>query len=198
MKKVCTVCRVERDFSEFGTNNRMKDEKHYVCKECISKRSHDYYKNRTPKQNANKIYSGIKKRCENEKYHELRPKYKNVKNLLDKDEFIRWYVENYFDGCEVDRVKDDGHYEMSNIQLLSKEEHNRKRKIERDGYVKEGFKKCNRCKVKKPNTKKFFSPHKRNISEFNPLGLRGICKECLNIQRREYYKKKKETTCSNM
>ena len=198
MKKVCTVCRVEKDFSEFGVNRRMKDEKHYACKECRREYGHNYYKNRTPTIQAKNIFAGINNRCNNEKYQERRPKYKEVKNLLNRDEFIKWYVANHFEGCEVDRIEDDGHYEMSNIQLLSKEEHNRKRKIERDGYVKEGFKKCNRCKVVKPDTKKFFSTHKKNISQFNPLGLRGICKECLNIQRREYYKKIKEKQCLNM
>ena len=86
---------------------------------------------------------------------------------------------------------------MSNIQLLTKEEHNHKRKLERDGIIKDGFKKCNRCGEQKPETKEFFSTHKRLYSKFNTFGLRGICKECLSTQRKEDYKNKKDNRCSN-
>ena len=137
------------------------------------------------------IFYGINKRCNNKKYHEHRPKYKLISNKLDKDEFIEWYMKNHFDGCEVDRINDNGDYEMSNIQLLTKEEHNHKRKLERDGIIKDGFKKCNRCGELKPETKEYFSTHKKQISSFNPNGFRGICKECLNNQRRQLYKDKK-------
>ena len=106
-----------------------------------------------------------------------------------------WYEKNYFLGCEVDRIDDNKNYEMSNIQLLTKEEHNHKRKLERDGTAREGFKKCNRCGELKPETREYFSTHKKQISAYNPLGLRGICKECLNKQRKKLYKEK---TCLNM
>ena len=197
MKKVCTVCKLEKDILDFGINNRMKDGLNYQCKKCKVEYSKAYYKNRTPKQQANKIFSGIKKRCTNEKYQKTRPKYREVENRLNKDEFIVWYVGNYFEGCEVDRVDDSGHYEMSNIQLLSKEEHNKKRKVERDGFIEDGFKKCNKCNEIKPETKEFFSIHKSDASEFNPLGLRGICKECANVDRRKLYQKQKDKKCLN-
>lgn len=191
MKKVCTVCKLEKNILSFGKNKRMEDGINYVCKECHNKSSKKSYKNQTPLAHAKKVFSGIEKRCTNKKYQEHRPKYHNVENLLNKELFIEWYVTNYFSGCEVDRIDDNGNYEMSNIQLLSKEEHNRKRKIERDGNIQDGLKKCNRCNEIKPETIEFYSVHKRNVSQFNPLGLRGICKECLNKQRAEYYKKTK-------
>lgn len=192
MKKVCTLCRVEKDLSSFVKREQSKDGLTARCKECRNKIQKDFYKNRNITTRAKKAFTALNNRCANEVLHEDRPKYKTVTNLLDKNEFIDWYVENYFDGCQVDRINDSGHYEMSNVQLLSKEEHNHKRKLERDGYVKDGFKKCNFCIEIKPKTREFFGVHKRNASSFNPLGLRGICKECENIKRRERYKNTKE------
>lgn len=191
MKKRCTVCKLEKSISEFGINNRMKDGIGYVCKKCKSEYQKNHYKNRTPVMQAKKVFSGIEKRCTNAIYHEHRPKYKTVKNLLNRNEFILWYTANHFEGCEVDRIDDNGHYDMSNIQLLSREEHNHKRKLERDGDIEDGFKKCNRCAETKPETIEFFNIHTSDASEFNPLGLRGICKACGNKQRREYYQQQK-------
>ena len=192
MKKICKFCGVEKEVCEFTQHKTSADGLNSLCKVCFNKRARDKYKNRSVKQQASKVFSYINKRCNNENLHKERPKYELISNLLNKQEFIEWYEKNYFKGCEVDRIKDNDDYKMSNIQLLSKEEHNHKRKLERDGFVEDGFKKCNKCKEIKPATKEFFSVHKRQISSFNKQGLIGICKECVKETRRKHNKKGKE------
>lgn len=190
--KVCSMCKLEVSIIDFGKRTKAKDGLSSYCKKCSREISKKQYANRDTRQKALTIFGYIKKRCNNENYQKDRPKYKNIENKLDKNKFVKWYVSNYFEGCEVDRVDDSKDYSMDNIQLLSKEEHNHKRKLERDGCVKVGYKKCNRCGEIKPETKEYFSTHKKQISQYNPQGLRGICKECLNKQRKELYKKRKE------
>jgi hypothetical protein len=189
--KVCSMCKVEKSIVEFGKKTSSKDGLNYYCKKCNNKTSKEYYEKRDVRQKALTIFQYINKRCNNTRYQEDRPKYKSVENKLNKEEFAEWYTDNYFDGCEVDRIDDNKDYSMDNIQLLSKKEHNHKRKLERDGFVKDGLKKCNRCGEIKSETKEYFSTHKKQISQYNPQGFRGICKECLNKQRKELYQKSK-------
>lgn len=45
--------------------------------------------------------------------------YKGVEVLCSKDEFINWYMPQDFSGASVDRISDTGHYELSNMQVIS-------------------------------------------------------------------------------
>ena len=183
--RLCKMCKSEKSLIEFGTRLSSKDGLNYNCKTCCNETSRKRYKNRDIRQQALTIYRYMNKRCNNKEFHKDRPKYVNIENKINKEEFIFWYSNNYFEGCEVDRIKDDKDYSIENIQLLSKEEHNHKRKLERDGYLDNGFRRCNKCKAIKIESKENFGTHIGLISQFNIKGFRGICKECSNRKQRK-------------
>lgn len=189
--KICAKCKIKKNKSLFYAKQKSKDSLDIYCKDCRKAMMMQYRNTREVDKIALDVFKAIDRRCKSERYHQDRPKYKNIENKLNKLDFIAWYVKNYFKGCEVDRIDDLKDYSMDNIQLLSKEEHNHKRKIERDGYIKDGLKKCNRCNALKPSIIEFWSTHKKQISIYNPLGFRGICRECLNKQRKILYQNKK-------
>ena len=44
--------------------------------------------------------------------------YKNKEFALDKEEFVKWFMENDFKGASVDRIDNTKGYTMDNLQLL--------------------------------------------------------------------------------
>lgn len=42
MFKICTICKNEKPFAEFGKNSRIKDGYHYTCKECKKVQTKNY------------------------------------------------------------------------------------------------------------------------------------------------------------
>jgi hypothetical protein len=71
-------------------------------------------------------------------------KSKGIKVLISKDDFISWFMANDFEGCSVDRIDGDGHYEAGNIQLIPMAENNGKDRVK---PVISGRKECSRCFV---------------------------------------------------
>lgn len=68
--------------------------------------------------------------------------YNGVKMLIKKEDFIKWFMKNDFDGASVDRINKDGDYTLDNIQLIPLEENIRKDKVK----AKEGYCECYVCK----------------------------------------------------
>lgn len=65
-------------------------------------------------------YLQIRSRCE------THPAYFWVQVRITEEDFVRWFRGRDFTGCEVDRIDNSGHYELGNIQLLTKEQHAKK------------------------------------------------------------------------
>lgn len=82
------------------------------------------------------IYCGIKKRC----YNKNAPNFKNYGgrgiNICDewRNDFLsfyNWSMQNgYADDLTIDRINNDGNYEPSNCQWITKSENTRKRNID--------------------------------------------------------------------
>jgi len=97
--------------------------------------------------------------------------YEGVEVRVDRDEFLEWFMENNFEGCSVDRIDPNGHYDLSNMQLIPTSENiGKDKRLETDG-----FNRCWRCLEWKP------------IEDFvkcskNKNGYDTICKPCENIR----------------
>ena len=175
--KTCRICKEVKPLTEYHTEPKNSDGHRNECKECRRANQRERRKNRDIYTKASNIFSGITQRCTNEKRLNERPTYKNISNLLDKNEFIEWYVKNYFDGCEVDRIDNDKNYSMDNIQLLSRVEHNKKKATTRI-FLEQNKCVCNKCKKEYTYDGNNFLKRERLKSKYNPLGIVESCNEC--------------------
>ena len=93
--------------------------------------------------------------------------YQEVKVLIDKDEFVKWFMEHDFEGASVDRIDNTKDYTLDNIQLIPLAENIRKDKVK----AKDGMCECFVCKQVKPL--ELFAKDKRRKN-----GHSTICKAC--------------------
>ena len=179
--KWCSGCRQFLLLKKFHTTgNRTWDNLYYLCIGCV----HNKRVNNS-RRNALSAWNGIRRRIAE------RPQYihKKIQMRILKDAFVDWYVKNWFPRCRVDRIDNDGHYELSNIQLLTQQEHNAKARQDRLsllGVVEpKGRRYCYTCGLMK--FAKEFYRRKRHASKNNPLGLAEACKQCERKGRMKYY-----------
>lgn len=97
--------------------------------------------------------------------------YAGVKVLIDEYDFIRWFRKHDFEGCSVDRIDNEKHYEVGNLKLIPMPINAGKDKL----IACEGVTRCYSCKKVKPLEE--FVKDKR-IS----TGRTTICKPC-EVQR---------------
>lgn len=138
------------------------------------------YKTLHSRRRANNKYNAILSRVRG--YGNKKNKcYENVKIKVSREEFINWYMPLDFEGASVDRIDKNGHYEISNMQVIPLIENIRKDKIkERNGLCE-----CYRCHEVKPISE--FAKDKRRIN-----GHSTICIECDRKRKREKYLKPKK------
>ena len=176
--KWCVGCKSYVEVDKFHTTNgRTYDNLYYICRDCYNKK-----RDASPRYNALRAWRHLNDRASNDERY-IR---KGIKVLVEKDDFVSWYCSHWFNGCKVDRINNDGHYELSNLQLISQLEHNEKVRSDRLkslGVVEtEGFRYCYGCNELKTIDDYFRS--KRRVSRINPLGLKERCKKCQAQQRR--------------
>ena len=108
-------------------------------------------------------------------------RYKGVELRVSRSDFIDWYMPLDFEGASVDRIDKNGHYELSNMQVIPLDENIRKDKVkEKDNYCE-----CYVCKQTKPIESFCIDKRRKN-------GHSTICKECERIRSKEkYYRLKK-------
>jgi len=180
-KKWCWKCKEFHPVNEFSKCFRQWDGLNHYCKDCSRKRSRD------PEWCARNVYNNILNRIETRNsYIE-----KGVQCNFSFEEFKDWYIPRHFPGCILDRIDNNGHYEIGNIQLLTRSEHNyklRKDNLKSLGVIEtEGKRYCRSCKAIKCESG--FYRKKSKVNKYNPLGLDMICKECAKKYRRERHKK---------
>lgn len=128
------------------------------------------YKQVGGRKRAQQRYGMIKHRIENP--IGKNSCYVDVKLLIDQETFVKWFQENDFEGCTVDRIDNNKHYEMGNLQTLTKADNIRKDKV----IAKEGKCRCYNCGQIKSLDK--FVVDKRRLN-----GHGTSCKPCDNKRR---------------
>lgn len=106
-------------------------------------------------------------------------KYKGVELRVSKDDFIKWFMENDFEGASVDRKDSKGHYELENMRLIPLESNIAKEKL----ISKNGFCTCYRCKQTKP-LDEFVKDNRRLTT-----GRSTICLSCEVERNKNRYRK---------
>lgn len=179
-KKWCWKCKEFHPVNEFSKCFRQWDGLNHYCKNCSKKRAED------PEWCARNVYRNIQKRIKTKNYAR-----KNIQCKMTFVEFKEWYIPRYFKGCLLDRKDNNGHYELGNLQLLTRKEHNHKLRNDnlKDAGIIEpkGYRFCTKCKQLKQE--KNFYAKKSKVNKYNPLGLIESCKDCCKQERKERYKK---------
>ena len=184
--KRCSTCEKWLALTKFHkTGSNTWDGLFYQCGECTKQK-----RKTNLNLKAGRAWLSMNKRVKNEKVY-LR---KGIKINLSRKDFVKWYIDNSFDRCVVDRKDNEGDYEITNLQMITFSEHNikhRQDRLQKLG-VKEhaGMRYCYRCNKEKSID--LFYRRKRQSSKGNPLGLDEVCKPCRRLERMSYYKNKKK------
>lgn len=107
--------------------------------------------------------------------------YNGVELRVSRKDFIEWYMPLDFEGASVDRIDKNGHYELSNMQVILLDENIRKDKIK----AKDNYCECYICKQMKPIEAFCIDKRRKN-------GHSTICKECERIRGKEKYHRLKK------
>ena len=119
--KLCINCKQEKLLSDFGKDNSHKDKLSNYCVLCsrlLSKINRDKYPWKV-------VYKAIKQRCENKNRKDYKSYgAKGIKALLTVTEIkFLWFRDNAFEMKQpsIDRLNDNGNYELSNCQIIEQE-----------------------------------------------------------------------------
>jgi len=103
-------------------------------------------------------------------------KYPPELEVMEQEQFVRWFQVNDFKNCSVHRLDNNQGYILSNLVLMDKIEHCRLHKYQyRQGIT--GTRSCTKCGVTKASA--LFSKDSRRWN-----GRASICKECDNRRGR--------------
>lgn len=142
MKKKCNKCLEDLGFDDFYNDKRANDGKKTRCKKCVKEDIRRYLSselgkstrkqkskrlNATPKGKAATAWRGIIRRTTN---INLYPSYVGVRVKISRDDFMKWAIPAISKFVElnpsvrpsVDRIDSDGHYELSNLRIISQPE----------------------------------------------------------------------------
>ena len=172
--KWCSKCRRWLELNAFhttGTKSRTWDGLFYACIECENK-----LRRNNPRRQAMGVWNDMVRRVsENPRYIA-----KGIKIRMKKEAFLAWYIPRHFRGCLVDRIDNNGHYQLDNLQLLSRTEHNHKARqdhLDAIGIIEPPDKRyCYGCKSFKEYSE--FSYHFIN----GEMRYREQCKQCYAAQ----------------
>lgn len=114
--------------------------------------------------------------------------YSGIELKVSKEDFIEWFMALDFEGCSVDRIDKHGHYELSNMQVISLSDNIAKDKL----IAKDGVCTCYSCKETKPIDQ--FAADKRR----KHTGKSTICRECDNSREKTETKEAKERRLASM
>ena len=134
-------------------------------------------RHKRPKTKAGAMWSNIIQRVENK--NGRAPAYANIKLKLTKDQFLGWVIPelekwcktNKIEDVSLDRINTTKHYELGNLQLVTKGENSLKRAFCKNIHSPEGKAWCGKCK----NYLSVDNFHKCK-TRFN--GLNARCKRC--------------------
>jgi hypothetical protein len=181
--KWCPRCQDYRPLTEFhSTNGRTWDGLFWLCKDHANEK-----RKKSRSYNAAHVWKNMQLRVMQD------PRYtvKGIQVRMTQAAFTSWYKDNWFEGCLVDRIDNDGHYEIGNLQLLNRVKHNQKAredKLKRLGIIEpDGQRFCYQCGELKKHDE--FYRRKDKVSGKNPLGLIETCKSCRCKEGKQRYLK---------
>lgn len=126
MNKYCTICRLEKVLTEFPPDKRNKDKRAARCRSCKA-----FLELRRYKQNPwLKTLSLIKDRCNNSRNHAYK-RYggRGINCLITAEELKElWFRDKAFEMKKpsIDRVDNNGNYELSNCRYIELSENSRR------------------------------------------------------------------------
>ena len=146
MNKVCTLCKITKELSEFSLKRKEKDGYNQICKTCQSLKNKEYYSNNRLKLNAKKLAykkNNRHKILANKAKRRASKKLATPRWLTDED---HQHMESIFKVCKlleeifeeeyhVDHIlplcneKVCGFHVPWNLQILSKEKNLKKKNI---------------------------------------------------------------------
>lgn len=148
--KRCTKCKQVKSFSEFHKNKTKKDGHYFRCKQCqnqdakLYRQQHEAEYRRHCKQRQRQyrktlqgylrgVWDNMLHRCNNPKHHDY--KYYGARGIKVKfasfDDFFDYVVNDLKAnprGLTIDRINNDGHYELGNIRFIIQAANNRNRR----------------------------------------------------------------------
>ena len=153
--KRCSKCKKRKSYSKFYKNKQTKDGFRSDCKKCCSNHYRKYYQtHKTEKAKCMKKYQQthkVKLATYDKEYYQtiignLRKRFIKIKQRCSnpKCSGYKWYggrgikclfqsadefIDYIFNGLQIDRINNNGHYERGNIRLTTaKENSNNRRK----------------------------------------------------------------------
>lgn len=165
----------------FHKNRSRPDGLTNECRKCRSDRLKNF--SNTPVGRAVRMWSGILRRAWNADGKNRW--YADVENRMTKQEFINWAApavaefEKKNPGAKpsIDRIDSRGHYELSNLRIISFHENYMRRERNKNVNAPAGKAWCGTCKQYKDH-----SSFSKNVSRAN--GLDHQCKACVSKTKR--------------
>lgn len=172
--KRCRKCSQTKSPGEFHRDKKAKDGLVSRCKSC--QHEHD----RQPRVMARMAFGAIKQRERNS--DGKNPTYAAVELRIARTDFIEWYLVALAEfvaghgGAKqsVDRIDDDGHYELSNIRMIPMVANTRRQRRNKNVHAKAGEAWCGKCRQYLPADE-----FHKNANHFN--GLCTLCKKCTHL-----------------
>ena len=137
---------------------------------------------KTPQHRARAAYWAMRDRAQNANGHH--PTYADIECRISRNAFIAWYksaLPGFFqkfagETPSVDRIVNDGHYELSNLRLIPHAENSRLKASNHNVNAPSGLSWCGCCQQYKS-----LSDFANNRSQ--PNGLCNRCKSCYKANR---------------
>ncbi len=176
--KTCTLCLEAKPLTEFHRHAPSKDGRKPRCKSCQNRA--ETARRLEPDHRAVQAWHDLNKRVRNQ------PEYIGIEVLISKESFIAWATVAFKEWVDnnpgqtpsVDRRDPAGHYEISNLRVISWGENSRLRRTNHNVHAPDGQAWCGKCKVYKP-----VPDFERNRSK--PHGLQNHCRQCRATSRRK-------------
>ena len=144
---------------------------------------------KTPKGKASQIWSALVQRVENKSGRF--PSYSQVKLLMTRNEFLEWAIPELekwiftkpIKSASLDRIREDGHYELSNLQFIPRLENTLKQRRYKNVNAPQGEAWCGSCK-------QYLVLDNLGKDCYNYNGRTSKCKTCIRQRDKERYQKK--------
>lgn len=186
VQKQCNKCHCLKPLSCF---NKTHGRRVATCRTCTRHQFSKYYS--TPRGRAVNAWHRIKRRVKHSEH------YYHVQIRMTRDEFLAWAVPRFERWMSehpditpsIDRKDPRGHYELSNLRLLSLAENCRQATRNKNIYAPSGMGWCGSCKA-------YYPLSRFHRDKNSPNGRTGRCKDCVRNYQMEYYSRKRQSNDS--